>query len=70
VIVKVTEELIDINGMFFVMEVCLWIIGYCLATSRKLDSVDPKWLTSELCCSWGVRMYFSKSDNALSLILL
>ena len=44
-IVKVMEEVIDINSMFLVMEVCLWIIGYCLATSRKVDSVDPKRLT-------------------------
>jgi hypothetical protein len=40
VIIKVTQELADIAGMLLVMEVCLWIFGYCLATSRELHSTS------------------------------
>jgi hypothetical protein len=43
VIVKVMEELVNVSGMLLVMEVCLRIVGYCLTTSRELDSGDEKW---------------------------
>ena len=42
VVVEAMKELIDISGVFLVAEVCLWIIGDCLTTSRKLDSTDKK----------------------------
>lgn len=37
VVVKVNKEVVDVAGMRLVMEVCLWIICDCLATSRNLD---------------------------------
>ena len=53
-IVKVAEEVIDISGMFLMIELCLWILGDCLPPSRKLDSVGKKrsawlarWFVSE-----------------------
>ena len=41
-IVEVTEEVIDIIGMFLMTKLRLWIFGDCLTTSRRLDSIGKK----------------------------
>jgi hypothetical protein len=68
VVVKVVKEIVDIAGMLLVMKVCLWIIGDCLTTSRNLDSKDEEGVSMMQNYGLRVRIYFSKSDNALSLM--